>query len=117
VIGLNDLSASIWTWYRDGDKWMVEKIIDIPAEPADRLAAAVAERLQSGAPLVTDIDGAGELRSTPNSLSNGLRRIGRIRSGSTVAIHPRTAIVSEARAVAGSAAGRSPWGISPGPKA
>ena len=35
VISLKDLSASIWTWYRDGDKWAVKKIIEIPAEPAD----------------------------------------------------------------------------------
>ena len=25
VISLKDLSASIWTWYRDGDKWAVKK--------------------------------------------------------------------------------------------
>jgi selenium-binding protein 1 len=35
VISLKDLSASIWTWYRDGDKWAVKKVIEIPAEPAD----------------------------------------------------------------------------------
>ena len=35
VISLKDLSSSIWTWYRDGDKWAVKKIISIPAEPAD----------------------------------------------------------------------------------
>jgi selenium-binding protein 1 len=35
VISLKDLSSSIWTWYRDGDKWAVKKIITIPAEPAD----------------------------------------------------------------------------------
>ena len=35
VISLKDLSSSIWTWYRDGDKWAVKKVIEIPAEPAD----------------------------------------------------------------------------------
>ena len=35
VISLKDLSASIWTWYRDGNKWAVKKIISIPAEAAD----------------------------------------------------------------------------------
>src|SRR6195256_5930489 len=35
VVSLENLSSSIWTWYRDGDKWAVKKIIDIPAEPAD----------------------------------------------------------------------------------
>ena len=36
VISLKDLSSSIWTWYRDGDKWAVKKVIEIPAEPAER---------------------------------------------------------------------------------
>ena len=35
VLSLKDLSSSIWIWYRDGDKWAVKKVIDIPAEPAD----------------------------------------------------------------------------------
>ena len=30
VISLKDLSSSIWTWYRDGDKWAVKKIIEHP---------------------------------------------------------------------------------------
>ncbi len=57
VISLKDLSSSIWTWYRDGDKWAVKKIIDIPAEPAD--ASVLPPLLQGfGAvpPLVSDID-------------------------------------------------------------
>ena len=50
VISLKDLSVSIWTWYRDGDKWAVKKVIEIPAEPADPdAAAAAAARLQGGA--------------------------------------------------------------------
>ena len=57
VISLKDLSSSIWTWYRDGDKWAVKKIIDIPAEPAD---ADVLPPLLKGfgavPPLVSDID-------------------------------------------------------------
>src|SRR3712207_7807821 len=36
VISLKDLSSSIWTWYRDGGRWAVKKIITIPAEPASR---------------------------------------------------------------------------------
>ncbi|WP_277184532.1 selenium-binding family protein [Caballeronia sp. BR00000012568055] len=57
VISLKDLSSSIWTWYRDKDKWAVKKIIDIPAEPAD--ASVLPPLLQGfGAvpPLVSDID-------------------------------------------------------------
>jgi methanethiol oxidase len=35
VISVEDLSASIWLWYRDGGGWGVRKVITIPAEPAD----------------------------------------------------------------------------------
>jgi len=35
VVSLENLSSSIWLWYRDGDKWAIQKIIEIPAEPAD----------------------------------------------------------------------------------
>jgi len=57
VISVEDLSASIWLWQRDGDRWTVDKVITIPAEPAD--AEALPPALQPfGAvpPLVTDID-------------------------------------------------------------
>jgi selenium-binding protein 1 len=57
VISLKDLSSSIWTWYRDGNKWAVKKIISIPAEPAH--ADSLPPVLKSFAacpPLVTDID-------------------------------------------------------------
>ncbi|SAK76693.1 selenium-binding protein [Caballeronia arationis] len=57
VISLKDLSSSIWTWYRDKDKWAVKKVIDIPAEPAD---ASVLPPMLKGfgavPPLVSDID-------------------------------------------------------------
>ena len=57
VISLKDLSASIWTWYRDGDKWAVKKMIEIPAEPADPdLLPPVLKGFKAVAPLVTDID-------------------------------------------------------------
>ena len=57
VISLKDLSSSIWTWYRDGDKWAVKKIISIPAEPAnpDDLPP-VLKGFEAVPPLVTDID-------------------------------------------------------------
>src|SRR2546428_9803242 len=35
VTSLKDLSASIWTWYLEGSTYKIEKVIDIPAEPAD----------------------------------------------------------------------------------
>jgi len=57
VISVEDLSASIWMWYRDGDRWAVRKVITIPAEPAE--ASQLPPALQPfGAvpPLVSDID-------------------------------------------------------------
>lgn len=57
VISLKDLSSSIWTWYRDGDRWAVRKIIDIPAEPADPdLLPPALKPFKAVPPLVTDID-------------------------------------------------------------
>jgi selenium-binding protein 1 len=57
VISLKDLSSSIWTWYRDKDKWAVRKIIDIPAEPADpALLPPMLKSFGAVPPLVTDID-------------------------------------------------------------
>jgi selenium-binding protein 1 len=57
VISLKDLSSSIWTWYRDKDKWAVRKIIDIPAEPADpALLPPILKSFGAVPPLVSDID-------------------------------------------------------------
>ncbi|SAK60116.1 selenium-binding protein [Caballeronia calidae] len=57
VISLKDLSSSIWTWYRDKDKWAVKKIIDIPAEPADAsLLPPLLHGFGAVPPLVSDID-------------------------------------------------------------
>ena len=30
-----NLSASIWTWFRENGEWLMRKVITIPAEPAD----------------------------------------------------------------------------------
>ncbi len=57
VTNVEDLSASIWRWHRAGDRWTADKVITIPAEPAD--PADLPPLLQGfGAvpPLVTDID-------------------------------------------------------------
>src|SRR5690349_1981480 len=56
VISLKDLSASIWTWYRDGDQWAARKVIEIPAEPADAsLLPPMLKGFGAVPPLVTDI--------------------------------------------------------------
>ncbi|MGH3995627.1 MAG: selenium-binding protein SBP56-related protein, partial [Pseudonocardiaceae bacterium] len=57
VVSVADLSASIWTWFRDGDRWAIEKAITIPAEPADAddLPPAL-KPFGAVPPLVTDID-------------------------------------------------------------
>ena len=57
VISLKDLSSSIWTWHRDGDKWAITKIIDIPAEPADPdKLPPILKGFKAVPPFVTDID-------------------------------------------------------------
>jgi len=56
VISLKDLSASIWTWYREGDQWAARKVIEIPAEPADAsLLPPMLKGFSAVPPLVTDI--------------------------------------------------------------
>jgi methanethiol oxidase len=35
VVSVEDLSASIWVWHREGDDWAIRKVITIPAEAAD----------------------------------------------------------------------------------
>ena len=80
VISLEDLSASVWLWYREGEngtgQWKVKRVIDIPAEPAepDDLPPLL-KGFNAVPPLVTDINlslddrflyvscwGTGELR-------------------------------------------------------
>ena len=57
VVSVDDLSASVWLWHRDGADWSIKKVITIPAEPAE--ADQLPELLKGfGAvpPLVTDIN-------------------------------------------------------------
>jgi len=57
VVSTADLSASIWTWYRDpAGGWAVRKVIEIPAEPAHpRSCRSRSSRSRPCPPLVTDI--------------------------------------------------------------
>lgn len=104
VISLKDLSASIWTWYREGDRWAARKVIEIPAEPADpaRLPPML-KRFNAVPPLVTDIAlslddrylyvacwGTGELRRYDVSDPQHPELVGSVRIGGIVdrASHP-----------------------------
>jgi methanethiol oxidase len=106
VVCLKDLSSSIWTWFRDGERWAVRKVIDIPAEPADpeQLPPALKD-FKACAPLVTDIDlsvddqylyvscwGTGDLRQYDVSDPFEPKLTGKIRIGGIVAgaSHPRS---------------------------
>jgi selenium-binding protein 1 len=98
VVSTADLSASVWRWHRDGDRWQVDKVITIPAEPAD--AADLPPALQPfGAvpPLVTDIDlsvddrmlyvscwGTGELKQFDVSDPAAPREVGSVHLGGVV---------------------------------
>jgi methanethiol oxidase len=104
VISLKDLSSSIWTWYRDGDKWAVKKIITIPAEPADPdLLPPLLKDFKAVPPLVTDIDlsmddrflyvscwGTGDLQQYDVSDPFNPKLTGKVRIGGIVsrASHP-----------------------------
>jgi selenium-binding protein 1 len=57
VVDTTNLEGSIWTWYKDGAKFAIQKTATIPPEPAD--AAQLPELLKgfgAAPPLVTDID-------------------------------------------------------------
>jgi selenium-binding protein 1 len=104
VISVEDLSASVWLWRRDGDQWTAHKAITIPAEPAD--ASELPPALQPfGAvpPLVSDIDlsvddrwlyvscwGTGELKQYDVSDPENPRETGSVQLGGIVrrAAHP-----------------------------
>lgn len=113
VISLKDLSSSIWTWYRDGERWAVRKIIDIPAEPADPAdLPPLLQGFKAVPPLVTDIDlsmddrflyvacwGTGDLRQYDVSDPFAPKLTGKVRIGGIVsrAGHP----AAEGRALSG----------------
>ena len=104
VISLENLSASIWTWYKDGDKWAAKKIIEIPAEPADPdQLPPVLKGFKAVPPLVTDIDlsmddkflyvacwGTGDLQQYDVSDPMKPKLTGKVRIGGIVsrATHP-----------------------------
>jgi len=57
VVSVEDLSASVWHWYRDGGEWKIRKAITIPAEPAEaELLPPLLQGFGAVPPLVTDIN-------------------------------------------------------------
>ncbi len=105
VISTEDLSASVWRWFRDDDdEWKVEKVITIPAEPAEAdLLPPALKPFAAVPPLVTDIDlsvddrylyvscwGTGELKQFDVSDPAHPKQVGSVRLGGIVgrAAHP-----------------------------
>jgi len=105
VISVEDLSASVWLWHRDGDRWAARKVITIPAEPADPEQLPPALRPFSAvAPLITDIDlsvddrwlyvscwGTGELKQYDVSDPFSPRETGSVKLGGIVRRRPHPA--------------------------
>jgi selenium-binding protein 1 len=105
VVCLKDLSSSIWLWHREGGKWRLTKIIDIPAEPAEATQLPpMLQGFKACPPLVTDIDlsvddkylyvacwGTGELRQYDVSDPFRPKHTGTIKIGGIVqrSAHPK----------------------------
>lgn len=57
VVSLKDLAASIWVWHRHNGSWGVQKVIDIPAEPAKpEQLPPLLQGFKAVPPLITDIN-------------------------------------------------------------
>jgi selenium-binding protein 1 len=105
VISVEDLSGSVWLWYKDGDKWAARKVITIPAEPADpeQLPPAL-QPFAAVPPFISDIDlsvddkwlyvscfGTGELKQYDVSDPFAPRETGSVRLGGAVRNQPHPA--------------------------
>jgi selenium-binding protein 1 len=113
VVSLTDLSSSIFLWKRGAnangakDDWEVQKVITIPAEPADEaLLPPALKPFGAVPPLVTDIElsvddrflyvscwGTGELKQFDVSEPTSPVEVGSVRIGGIVdrATHPSSA--------------------------
>jgi len=104
VVSLKDLSSSIWLWHRKNGEWVAQKVIEIPAEPAD--PAQLPDLLKGFSavpPLLSDIDlsvddrylyascwGTGEMRQYDVSDPFNPKLVGSVHIGGIVrrAAHP-----------------------------
>jgi selenium-binding protein 1 len=98
VVSTEDLSASVWRWHLDGDTWTADKVITIPAEPADpELLPPALKPFGAVPPLVTDINlsvddrmlyvscwGTGELKQYDVTDPAHPREVGSVRLGGIV---------------------------------
>ena len=105
VISTEDLSGSVWRWFRDGDEWKAEKVITIPAEPADPdLLPPALKPFAAVPPLITDIDlsvddrflyvscwGTGEMKQFDVSDPANPKQVGSVRLGGIVNRTPHPA--------------------------
>jgi methanethiol oxidase len=105
VISVEDLSASVFLWHRDGDQWAVRKVITIPAEPADPdLLPPALKPFGAVPPLISDLDlsvddrwlyvscwGTGELKQYDVSDVFHPREAGSVRLGGIVRRQPHPA--------------------------
>ena len=105
VVSLKDLSASIWLWNRRNGGWSIQKVIEIPAEPADpAVLPPMLKDFKAVPPLVTDINlslddrwlyvacwGTGEMRQYDVSDPFNPKATGSVRIGGIVsrAAHPK----------------------------
>ncbi len=113
VVSLKDLSSSIWLWHRKNGEWAAQKVIEIPAEPAD--PAQLPDLLKGFSavpPLLSDIDlsvddrylyascwGTGEMRQYDVSDPFNPKLIGSVHIGGIVRRAPHPA--NPDRALAG----------------
>ena len=99
VVSLKDLSSAIWVWHRQNGSWAIQKVLEVPAEPAsaDQLPPAL-QPFGAVPPLVTDINltlddrylyvscwGTGELRQYDVSDPFAPKLTGSVRMGGIVA--------------------------------
>jgi methanethiol oxidase len=104
VVSLKDLSASVWLWHRSNGTWAIQKVIEVPAEPADAdLLPPALKPFGAVPPLITDINlslddrflyvscwGTGELQQYDVSDPFAPKQVGSVRLGGIVsrAAHP-----------------------------
>jgi selenium-binding protein 1 len=102
VLSLEDLSASVWLWYLEGENgdgtWKAKKVIEIPAEPADpELLPPLLKGFGAVPPLITDLNlslddrylyvscwGTGEMLQFDVSDPHAPKKLGSVRIGGIV---------------------------------